>query len=62
MAKNNNHKKLFGIDWFGRRYYCQNARLRQLRDDKKMAKKQARIERKKSIELELCDPKNDGIV
>lgn len=41
MAKNNNHKKLFRVDEFGRRFYCQHARLNLVRDDKKQAKKES---------------------
>ncbi len=40
--KGNFHRKLFRMDEFGRRYYCQHARLNQLRSDKKAAKKTAR--------------------
>lgn len=40
--KGNFHRKLFRMDEFGRRYYCQHARLNQLRADKKAAKKAAR--------------------
>ena len=46
MAKNNNHKKLFRIDEFGRRFYCQHARLNLVRNEKKRAKKRARQELK----------------
>jgi hypothetical protein len=47
MAKNNNHKKLFRMDEFGRRFYCQHARLNLVRSDKKRAKKKARQEQKR---------------
>lgn len=40
--KGNFHRKLFRMDEFGRRYYCQHARLNQLRSDKKATKKAAR--------------------
>ena len=42
MGKNNHHKKEYEIDEFARQFYCQKARLRQLRKDKHMAKKRAR--------------------
>lgn len=45
--KNNDHKKLFRIDRFARYLYCDHARLNQLREDKKRAKKAARKARKK---------------
>lgn len=48
--KNNSHKKLFKIDEFARRYYCQHARLNQLRSDKRSAKRRARREFKKENE------------
>lgn len=48
--KSNYHRKLFRPDYFGWRYYCDGAALRQKRSDKKQAKKAARIERKKAIE------------
>lgn len=47
MAKNNHHKKLFHMDEFGRRFYCQHARLNLVRSDKKQAKKKARQEQKR---------------
>ena len=47
MSKNNDHKKVYDIDEFARHYYCQVARLRQLREDKHRAKKKARSERKR---------------
>lgn len=45
--KGNFHRKLFRMDEFGRRYYCQHARLNQLRSDKKAAKKAARLYKEK---------------
>lgn len=45
--KNNSHKKLFHIDRFARNFYCQHARLNQLRADKKLAKRKARRINKK---------------
>lgn len=55
MAKNNDHHKLFPIDKFARKWYCQHARLNQLRSDKKQAKKAARANRKR-----LCREDGDG--
>lgn len=40
--KNNNHKKLSYIDKFARHFYCQHARLNQLRADKKYARRKVR--------------------
>lgn len=37
--KGNIHKRLMSEDKFARKYYCQNARLNQLRADKKYNKK-----------------------
>lgn len=45
--KSNIHRKLFSPDYFGWKYYCDGAALRQKRSDKKAAKKVARKERKK---------------
>lgn len=45
--KNNSHKKLYYIDRFARNFYCQHARLNQLRVDKKLAKRKARRTSKK---------------
>ena len=42
MSKSNHYKKEYEIDEFARHYYCQNARLRQLREDKHRAKKKTR--------------------
>lgn len=40
--KSNAYKKLYMIDKFARKYYCQHARLNQLRSDKKQAKRKVR--------------------
>jgi len=45
--KSNIHRKLFGCDYFGWRYYCDNAVRRQRRDDKRRAKRKVRRERKR---------------
>ena len=47
MAKNNEHKKIFRMDEFGRKFYCQHARLNLLRSEKKQAKKKARQAQKR---------------
>lgn len=47
--KSNSHKKLYRIDKFARRFYCVNARLRRLRNDKRMAKVATRKANKKEI-------------
>ena len=52
MAKNNDHKKVYDIDEFARHYYCQGARLRQLREDKAPCEERARNERKHSTSLQ----------
>lgn len=44
--KGNEHKKLYRIDRFARYWYCQHARLNELRADKRAAKKAARKRRK----------------
>jgi hypothetical protein len=43
---NNRHKKDYKEDKFARRYYCDHARLNQLREDKKRAKRTTRRKRK----------------
>lgn len=45
--KGNIHKRVTYEDKFGRRFYCDGARLRQLRFEKKMQKKAFRRWRKK---------------
>ena len=47
--KDNRHKRMFNIDSFARRFYCEHARLNQLRWDKRLAKKVARRDRKKDL-------------
>lgn len=51
MSKGNIHKKSYSIDDFARRYYCQKSRLKQLREDKRRAKKKARSELKRGTSL-----------
>lgn len=55
MAKNNGHKKIFRMDEFGRKFYCQHARLNLIRADKKKAKKKSRQENKLLTSEEICD-------
>lgn len=40
--KSNVHKKQYNIDKFARKFYCEHARLNQLRKDKKAAKRKSR--------------------
>ena len=53
--KNNHHKKLYRPDYFGWRYYCFGARLRQKRYDKHMAKKIVRRWRRASCRADKED-------
>ena len=46
---NNRHKKDYRENKFARRYYCDHARLNQLREDKKRAKRTTRRKRKKYL-------------
>ena len=46
MSKSNSHKKNFSEDKFARNFYCDHARLNQLRSDKRQSKKQTRIKNK----------------
>lgn len=50
MSKGNEHKKDFQEDKFARHYYCQHARLNQLRADKRQSKKKTRKKNKKLCE------------
>lgn len=42
MDKGNDYRKLFRIDRFARHWYCDHARLNQLRSDKREAKRKVR--------------------
>lgn len=53
--KNNNYRKDYHEDKFARHFYCQHARLNQLREDKKRAKRKVRRKNKKLIEKDLTD-------
>ena len=46
---NNIHKKDYQEDKFARRFYCQHARLNQVREDKKRAKRKTRRKHKKFL-------------
>lgn len=54
--KNNIHKRDYKIDEFDRHYACQNRRLRQLREDKHLAKKKTRNKSKRAERS--CDMEN----
>ena len=43
MSKSNEHKKDYQEDKFARNFYCQHARLNQLREDKKRGKTFAKL-------------------
>lgn len=45
--KDNSHKKDYWIDKFARKYYCQRARLNQLRCDKEQARKKTRCKNRR---------------
>lgn len=50
--KGNQHKRLYIPDYFGWHWYCDGAALRQKRFDKRIARKKARIARKKAAKEE----------
>lgn len=50
MGKNNQYKKYYSEDKFARKYYCQHARLNQVRYDKKQSQRKVRRIIKKIIE------------
>ena len=47
--KDNSHKKDYNEDKFYREYYCQHARLNQLRQDKKASKRKTHQKNKKLL-------------
>lgn len=49
MDKGNDYRKIFSIDRFARRWYCQHARLNQLRSDKREAKRKLRRQTKEML-------------
>lgn len=48
--KGNTHHKDYNEDKFARTFYCQHARLNQLRQDKKASRKKTRQKNKKLCE------------
>lgn len=56
MSKSNEHKKDFREDKFARDYYCQHARLNQLREDKKQSRRKTRRKNKKLSQNLLTNP------
>lgn len=50
----NLHKKMFSEDKFARKRYCQNARLRQLRSDKKQSERIIRRKCNKQASAYTC--------
>lgn len=62
MAKSNEHKKDYREDKFARAYYCQHARLNQVRADKKASKRKTRRKNKEiSKNLLTNETKCDSI-
>ena len=49
MPKSNEHKKDYQEDKFARCYFCQHARLNQLREDKKRGKRKTRRKNKRTL-------------
>ena len=49
MDKGNEYRKIFSIDRFARHWYCQHARLNQLRSDKREAKRKLRRQTKEML-------------
>lgn len=47
---NNEHKKNYNEDKFARVFYCQHARLNQLREDKKQSSRATRRKNKKFLQ------------
>lgn len=52
MNKGNAFHKLFQIDEFARRFYCEHARLNQLRSDKFRSKRKVRRQMKEETKKE----------
>ena len=55
MSKGNHYRKLFYIDRFARYWYCQHARLNQLRREKRAAKRLARQTGKRELQEKKRD-------
>ena len=49
MDKGNDYRKIFSIDRFARHWYCQHARVNQLRSDKREAKRKLRRQTKEML-------------
>ena len=62
MSKSNEHKQDFREDKFARAYYCQHARLNQLREDKKQSKRKTRRKNKKLSQNLLTNTQNYDII
>jgi hypothetical protein len=62
MACRNEKKKLTWEDKFGRKYYCQHARLNSIREDKRRNKKKMRKINKKMCEKALTNKEKDSII
>ena len=50
MMKGNSYRKDFNEDKFARAFYCQHARLNQLRSDKKQSRRKTRRKNKNFYE------------
>lgn len=48
--KGNSYRKDYGEDKFARAFYCQHARLNQVRQDKKASKRKTRRKNKKFLQ------------
>ena len=48
--KGNSYRKDYSVDKFARAYYCQHARLNQLRSDKKQSRRKTRRKNKNFYE------------
>jgi hypothetical protein len=62
MSKSNEHKKDFNEDKFARAYYCQHARLNQLREDKKQSRRKTRRKNKKLLQNPLTNKQKYDII
>ena len=60
--KGNSHKKDYSEDKFARHYYCEHARLNQLRADKKASKRKTRRKLNKIIKKDLTNNKKYSII
>lgn len=60
--KNNNHKKDYHHDKFACNYYCQHAKMNQVREDKKQGKRATRRKNKKLCKKVLTNTTNCDII